>query len=175
MNNDQTSKRWAAKVIHGKTYDLSHLNPFIMECPRAGDLPPHRIRVEFGVHTFAGNVLPHHTPDYFVMDGGNRRAFCHERYEHSLGLDQAVRAAVNGDVLLDKGRYNVCIPIDTKRHHLVAFKIKARPSRHYDVILTVVSAHVKHNANLDAPYASFKAVVGAAIDGRKINWKQIKK
>ena len=162
---------WGKKTIAGTVYGLTHLDPFIMSCPRT-NAPPLRVKVEFGSHTFTESVLPHHGPDLIIRDGGKRRAFCLKRYVHSLHLPAAVQHAVGGDVHLSNGRMvlNATVP-GLVGPYLIAFNLRAQRTRTYDAVLTVVSAHHRPNLNQQLPRAKFTAVLSATLAGAAIRWK----
>jgi len=163
---------WGRKKIAGTVYDLTHLDPFILYVPRpsGGDI---RLQVQFGAHTFTKKYTPLHTPDLAISEGKGLRAFCLERYGHSLSLPAAVEGVVGGTVCHDNGRMliNARLP-GLEGPYLIAFTLRARQTRKFEGVMTIVSAH--HRPNLDQTLATapFNAVVSASLAGRKIDWKK---
>jgi hypothetical protein len=80
-------------LIHGRTYDLSHLDPFVFEVRSDKVSRPVRINVRFTNHCFSTAFDPVKHPDdtLRVMDGPRRRAFCPERYALSASLPALIR------------------------------------------------------------------------------------
>lgn len=163
---------WGRKKIAGTVYDLTHLDPFILPVPRACGEEV-RLQVQFGSHTFTKEYTPLHSPDLAISDGKGLRAFCLERYGHSLSLPAAVEGAVGGIVCHDNGRtlINARLP-GLDGPYLIAFTLRPRQTRKFEGVLTVVSAHHRPNLDQGLATAPFNAVVAAALDGRKINWKK---
>lgn len=163
---------WGRKKIAGTIYDLTHLDPFEMDVPRAAGVAPYRLQVQFGPHTFTEKFNALHTPDLAISHGNDLRAFCLNRYGHSLSLPAAVQHAVSGNVCLSDGKtvINARLP-GLNGPYLIAFTIRPRTTRKFDAVMTVVSAHHRPNLNQTLPNAPFRVVVAATIGGRKIDWK----
>jgi len=162
---------WGKKKIAGTVYDLTHLDPFEMDVEH----PDGRrtiIQVQFGCHTFTETYTRIHTPDLAISHGKDLRAFCLKRYGHSLSLPAAVTNAAKGSVCNDNGRMliNSRLP-GLEGPYLIAFKIRARKTRKFDGVMTVVSAHHRPNLNQALPSAPYHAVISATLAGRKIRWK----
>jgi hypothetical protein len=162
---------WGKKRIKGTVYDLTHLDPFILDVPRPSGAQI-RLQVQFGSHTFTEKYTALHTRDLAIADGNQLRAFCLNRYGHSLSLPAAVVGAVGGQACHDRGRMliNAALP-GLVGPYLIAFTIRPRPAKKFDGVMMVVSAHHRPNLNPALPKAPFNAVVAATLDGRKIKWK----
>ena len=87
---------WGKKTIAGVDYDLTHLDSFEIEVTPQQQQTVYKVRVVFGAHTFARDLLPSDTPDFHVQDGYNTRCFCPQRYGHSIHLPDIVKRASNG-------------------------------------------------------------------------------
>lgn len=163
---------WGRKKIAGTVYDLTHLDPFEMDVPRSAGNAPYRVQVQFGPHTFTEKYTPLHTPDLAISHGHDLRAFCLNRYGHSLSLPAAVQQAVAGKVCLSNGKMviNARLP-GLNGPYLIAFTVRAHKTRKFDAVITVVSAHHRPNLNQGLPTAPFPVVIAATIAGRKISWK----
>lgn len=164
---------WGKKRIAGTVYDLTHLDPFEFDVPRANGVPL-VLQVQFGSHTFTEAFTPLHSRDLAISDGsGPLRAFCLHRYSHSLSLPAAVRQAVSGDVCLNEGRFNIAASLPgLEGPYLIAFKLRPKKTKKFDGVMTVVSAHHRPKMDLTLPCAPFKVVVSATLAGRKIDWKK---
>lgn len=165
------SKSYGNKKIAGTVYTLSHLDSFMLYLPRQGGAH-YRIRVDFGVHTFTEEFTPLHSRDLVIPDGKEIRAFCLKRYARSLSLKATVHAAVEGRVFLSDGNTILAGPLPGRTEpYLVAFKIVHQPTKKYDCVMTVVSAHERPGFDVSTlAHAPFKAVVANAFSGSKIDW-----
>ncbi|MBC9033926.1 hypothetical protein IAG41_16170, partial [Sphingomonas sp. JC676] len=123
---------WGKKKIAGTVYDLTHLDQFTVNVPRASGVP-YRLRVQFGVHTFTKAYTPLDTQDLAISHGKELRAFCLKRWAHSQHLPAAVRKAVSGDVLLSDGKTIIATRLPgLEGPYLIAFTIQVRPTSKYD-------------------------------------------
>lgn len=164
---------WGKKRIAGTVYDLTHLDPFEMEVPLVNG-PPIKVQVQFGCHTFTQKFNRQwHTPDLRIMHGKDERAFCIDRYGHSLSLPAALLNAVSGRACNDKGRnlINARLP-GLDGPYLIAFTVRPKQTRKFDGVLTVVSAHHRPNLDQKLPSAPFATVIKVGIYGGKIDWKK---
>lgn len=164
---------WGKKRIAGTVYDLTHLDPFEIEVPKAGG-DAILLQVQFGSHTFTEKYNPLHTPDLAISDGnGPLRAFCLNRYSHSLSLPAAVKQSVAGEVCLNQNRLNIAASLPgLNGPYLIAFTLRAKRTKKFDGVMTVVSAHHRPNMDLTLPCAPFRVVAAATLAGRKIDWKK---
>lgn len=159
---------WGRKRIAGTVYDLSHLDPFILPVGTV------RLRVEFNCHCFTVEYNgTFHTPDLAISHGSDMRAFCLDRYGHSLRLPAAVKGAVGSTAYLSDGRMHICATLPgLSGPYLVAYKIRRKPAKNFDGVMLITTAHHRPNADLSLPSAPFNATVFANIVGGKINWKK---
>lgn len=163
---------WGKKRIAGTVYDLTHLDPFEMDVPLVNG-PPITVQVQFGCHTFTEKFNRQwHTADLLITNGSEDRAFCLNRFSHSLSLPAAVKQAVTGRVCNSQGRnlINARLPGLTGPY-LIAFKVRAKKTRKFDGVLTIVSAHHRPDLNQGLPTAPFPTVIKVGIRGGKIAWK----
>ena len=77
----------------GRSYDLSHLDPFVFEAASAKVPRPLRINVRFTNHCYSEAFDPdHHAPnDPTIRDGARNRAFAPDRYALSLHLPALIQ------------------------------------------------------------------------------------
>jgi hypothetical protein len=77
----------------GRSYDLSHLNPFVFEAASAKMPRPLRVNVRFTNHCYSEAFDPtRHAPeDPTIQDGVRRRVFAPERYALSQHLPGLIR------------------------------------------------------------------------------------
>lgn len=160
---------WGKKKIAGTEYDLSHLNPFVLPLI-CGD-KSYRMQVSFGAHSFTREFKDGDTPDIIFMDGSKQRAFCVNRYAHSLHLPAAICQAVDGDICLsrDSLALNTSLP-GLEGPYIVVFNIRKMDGKRFDARLYVRSAHHRPNLEPDLPRAKFRVVVDNKIKNRKIRW-----
>lgn len=164
---------WGKKKINGTVYDLTHLDPFILNVPRSGVLDDYRVLVEFGSHTFTEAFTPLHNRDLAISDGKDLRAFCLKRHGYSQTLPAAIRAAVSGVACFDHGRMLISGALPgLAGPYLIAFKLRAKKTSRFDAVMTIVSAHHRPNLDPNLLCAPFKAAISATIQGRKIDWKK---
>lgn len=161
---------WGKKQIAGTVYDLTHLNSFIVTCP-GGPAGARKIRVEFGSHTFTKKWNDAYAVDLKVMDGKTPRAFCLERYAHSLRIKVAVQQAIKGVVFNDAGRPAISARLPgLEGPYLIAFQLRRSKSPHFECVMNVVSSHHRPAFNEALPQAKFTVLVDAAITGRPVRW-----
>lgn len=164
---------WGKKKINGTVYDLTHLDPFILNVPRSGGLDDYKVSVEFGSHTFTEAFNPLHNRDLAISDGKDLRAFCLKRHGYSLTLPAAIKAAIDDAVCLDNGRMLISGTLPgLKGPYLIAFKLRVKKTKKFDAVMTIVSAHHRPDLDPDLLCAPFKVVIAATIQGRKIDWKK---
>lgn len=85
-------------AANGISYDLSHLNPFVLRLSSTLARKTLGIGVRFSNHCFTqGYELGNHPEGFPVLlDAGHRqRSFCHVRYEYSFQLPTAIRGLLN--------------------------------------------------------------------------------
>nr|VFJ54339.1 MAG: hypothetical protein BECKFW1821A_GA0114235_104713 [Candidatus Kentron sp. FW] len=84
--------KWRAFTYQGKTYDLSHLDPFIWSYAAIanGERPgySYKFQVRFSLHCFTREPSPEQriTKDLLYRGPKETRVFCFERYELSCRL-----------------------------------------------------------------------------------------
>lgn len=88
---------WPAFAYGGQTYDLSHLDEFVMEAQDSAKAERHVI-VSFGDHCFTRELEADDDPAlrYPGSTRGPFGCFCPVRYRHSLTLPSMVREAASG-------------------------------------------------------------------------------
>lgn len=161
---------WGTKKIAGTSYDLTHLDPFILKVPRpsGGNI---RVLVQFGAHSFTREHVAGDKPDLLFMDGKTARTFCVNRYAHSLHLRAAIEQAVHGDVCNSRNTMVLSATLPgLTGPYLVAFNLRAKTGKRFDARMDVRSAHHRPNLDPGLHKAKFTAVVSSVIAGRPVRW-----
>ncbi|MET4174771.1 hypothetical protein ABIB99_005877 [Bradyrhizobium sp. LA6.1] len=160
------------KRIAGVDYDLDHLDPFTMEVKAKEDgAPPYTVRVSFGFHCFTREITPEDSPDLHMVDGREKRCFCHERYKLSKELVDMIRYAAAGRAYFgDKGNFLIVeMPGEGNAPYVAFFDVeKAKKSDGFDGAMFVTSAHLRPKLPEKLPAVSFVTVVDYRINGRKL-------
>jgi hypothetical protein len=163
---------WGKKRINGTEYDLAHLDPlFIDVTPKRPLAPTYKVRVTFGLHTFAREVLPADPVEHHVRDHFETRCFCPIRYNCSQHLPGIMQNAASGrahfsqhdNFLLVRNLPGMNGP------YAVFFEVrKAKKRADVDAVLFVASAYVKPNLPSNLPTVTMATIVSAAVNGQKI-------
>ena len=165
---------WGSKRIAGVTYDLKHLDPYVINVtPTVAEAPTYRVGVMFGCHTFTRDLTAADKPDLHFKNGGETRCFCVDRHALSLGLPTLVSgAAVAGqrafftelrhNFLLLDGSYGAAGP------YVVIFKLERARKPHLDVAMFVVSAYLKPNLPPKLPATTFATLIATVAAGKTI-------
>jgi hypothetical protein len=160
--------------IQGVPYDLSHLNPFLMQVtPTAEGAPTYSVHVSFGSHTFSKEWdAATHTPDYRVVyDERDPRCFCPVRHGHSLELPDMIRGAVTGKAYFSlQTNYLVFKPNGDGNPYVAFFSVKPANNPRYDAVMFVQSAYAKpalKTASLQG--ISFATLVSKTVRGEPVS------
>lgn len=161
--------RWGKKQISGVIYDLTHLDPFLMDVtPKAKKAPTYKVRVSFGCHTFTREVTPQDKPDLHFHAGNELRCFCTERHKLSLELPDMIRYAANGRVYFsERATFLVIESVPGANAPYVAFFNAEKAKKHdgYDVAMFVTSAYVKPKLPNKLPAVTLSTLIDYRFKG----------
>ena len=163
---------WGKKKIAGVTYDLGHLDPFVMEVAgKAEGAPTYKIRVSFGCHTFTRELTGEDKPDLHFHGGGECRCFCVERYKLSLELPGLVRYASDGKAYFsERSNFLVVESLPGANAPYVAFfnVERAKKLDGYDLAMFIISAHLKPELPNRLPAVTFYTLIDYRFRGRPL-------
>lgn len=144
-------------TINGQIYDLAHLNSFTVTIPpKDSAMEPAKIVVTFSHHVFT-KEWDHliHTIDEKVVEDGDPRAFCSQRYGWSKDLEQIIKYHVAGKAYESRdGKANLNYLFYEDRDgrspaYAIYFRLtKADKISGVDGVLRIISAY--ENAKLPA-------------------------
>lgn len=156
-------------LINGTSYDLTHLEPFILTLEAKGDKPVRRVLVSFGCHTFTRDVKDGDGPEWLYREGTEERCFCADRHGYSQSLPRIVEYAAKGRVFFSEGRNLLCVDwlpgLDAP--YAAFFNISKWKGSGLDAAITVVSAYGKDGLPDRLPSITFGMLVDQVISGRK--------
>jgi hypothetical protein len=163
---------WGKKLIDGVIYDLSHLDPLVMEVsPKADNAPTYKVRVSFACHAFTRELTPEDEPDLHFRAGKELRCFCIERYQLSVKLPDMIRYAANGRVYFsDRATFLVVESEPGANSPYVAFfsAAKAKKQDGYDVAMFVTSAYLKPNLPDRLPSVTLATLIDYCVKGKPL-------
>ena len=162
---------WPPFLYDGKTYDLSHLNPWKLEVADSAKVT-RSILVTCADHCFTKKPDGDSAPVYPGCSRDDGR-FCVERYELSLNLRQMIEHAVGGEIWLgNEERYVVIKGIDfrgRKVDYAIVFSLEKISGTEFDLRMHVRSAHKRYEDEPIDTYGSarFAHLVKLAIERKK--------
>lgn len=136
--------------INGIVKDLAHLRPHIWDyvIPEKDGKPaqPYRILITFSCHCFTKGYKDEHDNSLIVVEKGERRTFCEDRYTRSFDLLGHVKAMGPANVFINhkKGqRQNYMrVPVPTGNYEIY-FKLSRASKKGIDLNLYVQSAFLR--------------------------------
>ncbi len=161
---------WGSFSIGDNTYDLGHLDPFLITvAPKAGGAKA-KFLVTFGSHCFTRNRNPEDAADHHFTDGADIRSFCTRRHVHSLHLPMIVRRAAGGRVFFSEGRNLLCVHWfpELDAPYTAYFNLVKSSRKGIDATMFVVSAYEKRGLPLRLPSATFATLVFEVVRGRTL-------
>ena len=166
---------WGIKQINGQSYDLSHLDPFVMTVtPKAVPPVEYNVLVTFGCHTFTRKWTDDDPICLRFEHNLEVRCFCEHRCELSMRLPDIVRSAATGRVHFSQyGNYLIVRDIPGLNGPYVCFfNVTRARSEIFDAIMVVDSAYVKPELpnNLDAVHLS--TLVMKTVRGERLPRKR---
>ncbi|MBU6398138.1 MAG: hypothetical protein KGL20_05240 [Rhodospirillales bacterium] len=162
---------WKDVVAGGRTYSLSHLQPFTIQVPVNEDgSKTYKLYVSFGCHTFTKKWTDEEAEDHRIRDGGSSRCFCVTRHAQSLSLPAIIHAGVRGrayfsqkiDYLLVEDFPGLSAP------YVIFFRIEKAKSSDFDAAMFVVSAYEKPGLPKNLPRILFKTLLDKTVKNQKI-------
>jgi hypothetical protein len=170
---------WGKKHLRGSVYDLSHLDPFVLDVhPCAEGVNPLKVIVSFGMHTFTRKRKSEDTSDLFMGKNGDPRSFCPVRYACSLYLPNLIRSAgTPGCSVYFSHRENFLV-VDhvpaVKGEYAAVFKIECAKTNDHDIAarMFVISAHERINPLATLEKISFFTLVRKTSSGEPLRHKK---
>lgn len=166
---------WGKRSYGGAKYDLTHLDPQIIEIPSHDGAPAIQMRLRFGSHVFTQKWTENDIEAYRVRDGGESRCFCPVRYEHSQHLPSILKIAVGGRVLFDPSKKLAMLgnPPRSPAIYCIFFKLTRVTRQPYELDCVVVSAHTnpypRANKGMEFPH-----LARMVANGQPIPWPKKK-
>ena len=160
---------WGKPTYGGTKYDLTHLNPQIIEIPGYDEAQSIQMRIRFGSHVFTQKWTENDIEDYRVSDGRQSRCFCPVRYEHSRHLPTILQTTVGGRVLFDPSRKLAMLgnPPRSIAIYCIFFELTRVTRKPYELDCVVVSAHTnpypRANKGMDFPHLARMVANGLPI------------
>jgi hypothetical protein len=159
------------KTYNGQTYNLDHLDPFILSV--VFEDITYNALIEFSCHCFTETFDPAQHDQHAAYTYGNEtRAFDLARYDLSLSLPDRFRALGNNNVYHTKKesffflrKVNVA---GAQLPYLVFFRSFKSKSAAYDVIVEVSSAYTKPNMALYASPVKFSRMIAAQATNKAL-------
>lgn len=162
---------WGKKRISGRDYDLGHLDPFPLEVtPKVEGARTYLVRVSFGSHTFTREMTKHDKPDLAFRDGRIVRAFCVDRYVHSIELPAMIRYASKGRVYFSEHSNFLIVEslVTANAPYVAFFKVERAEASGYDVTMFVTSAHLKPALPDKLPAVTFATLIDHTAQGKPL-------
>ena len=161
--------QWGKKSYGGVKYDLTHLDPFILEIPAFEGGGPINARVRFGSHVFTEKWSDNYIEAFRVLDGKQSRCFCPIRFGHSVHLPGIVRLSAPGRVLFDPSKKIVMLgnPPGVLSPYAIFFEMSRAKHIAFELDILVVSAHehpqLKAKVGMDFPKLARMVANGAQV------------
>lgn len=161
---------WGSKKIAGVDYDLTHLDPFVIQVtPKSPNAPTFNVQVTFGCHTFTREMVATDTPDYHHSDGSETRCFCHIRHGLSAGLPGMIQASANRRAYFSQGRnFLVLNPNVAGGPYVAFFNMEKMRGKSADAAMFVVSAYCKPELPRLLPAVTMPTLVSSIVGGRHL-------
>jgi hypothetical protein len=164
--------QWGRKRIHGTDYDLSHLDPFMLQVRSSvPNAQPYVVRVSFGHHCFTRDLLAEDGPDLHFRDGRDLRCFCPHRHKLSLELPGMIRYAAKGRAYFNaKSNFLIVESLSEENAPYVAyFNVeKSRKGAAHHAVMFVTSAHLKPALPDKLPAVTFATLVDHKVNGKPL-------
>lgn len=163
---------WGKKKIRGQVYDLTHLDPFILQVtPKTEGARTFNVHISFGSHVFTEEWECSHTPDLKFIDGTEVRCFSIIRHSLSLNLPQIVRQAASGRAHFSSHQNTFMLfqnLSDLTGPYAVFFNITKAKSQKFDASMFVISAYEKPNLPKRLKRITFATLVSNTVIGKPI-------
>lgn len=164
-------------VLAGQEYDLTHLDPFVMDvAPKAEGAPVFRVLVDFSHHAFTRDWRDGDTDDHRFGPDHDVRCFCSIRHALSRALPDIIRRSAHGKAYFPAPNYphqRNFILVDMGQGadpYLVAFNLTKAQTKGVHVVMFVVSAHPRPDlvARSRMDSISFATLVAKTVRGERI-------
>jgi len=157
------------KTLNGETFDLSHLDPFVLQVEF--DDRTYQTLVNFSCHCFTEKFDgARHTAEVAYRHGGERRAFCVDRHLLSLALPQHFSRLGNTSIYHTKKDSFFFIrstaDLGASVPYVVFFRSYKSTQEGLDVIVDVGSAYPKPGMTAWASPVKFHRMIDARARGR---------
>ena len=160
---------WPKTTIQGVSYDLTHLHPFTFSVtPQVQGAPAYRVRVTFGLHTFAREWRETDTPEHRVVDGTDLRCFCVDRHRLSLKLPAMITGSGKAHFSQQHAYLVFRNMPDCAGPYVAFFTMQRANARGIDTVMSVVSAYEKPNLPARLPSIGFATLVAKTARGEKV-------
>jgi hypothetical protein len=163
---------WTEQVIGGRSYPLSHLQPFTVSVtPKAEDAPTYKLYVSFGFHTFSKEWEDDQPIDHKLVLGKEERCFCPIRHGHSLHLPSIIRQqAETGRAYFSQTQNFLLIKSlpGLNGPYAVFFNIERAKSSTFHAAMFIVSAYEKPGIPKHLPKIGFATLVAKTAKGEKV-------
>ncbi len=160
------------KRIAGVTYDLRHLNPFMISVTPAEGSLTYLVAVRFGCHAFTREWKGDETPDFRFNNGSEVRCFCPVRHQLSRHLPDIVRrtASTGGRAYFDaKHNYLLIDRLpELEGPYAVFFTMERSKHPMADVAMFVISAYEKKRLPRNIPKITFTTLVAKHARGERV-------
>lgn len=175
MPMPQAKTYWDPYSVHGKEIDLSHIEPFDIECITP-DQNVRRVRIVFSPHVFTRGAVQEDAKNQIDFDN---RVFCEARYEDSKALRDILSNLPKSRVFQTWEERNYLVlslaPTSGEEPYHIFFELKKNGGkRNKHVLLRVESAYRAS----DTPYVPparpnsirFKMLVQNVYLGRTVKF-----
>jgi len=163
--------RFRPKTIQGVTYTLDHLEGFTFTLDTEGG-KRRAVIVGFSCHCFTEDIRQEHTPDYYYVHGGEKRAFDLTRHALSKRLPEIIRALYGRTVYMSKeANYFLLRTIEATElagPYLVFFNVRRAKQKGVDVLMNVESAYLKPGMTDRASAIRFSTLIERTATGKPV-------
>jgi hypothetical protein len=164
---------WGKKRIAGTDYDLSHLDPFLLDVtPKIEAARTYVVRVSFGCHTFTRDLRAADKPDLHFRHEREVRCFCFDLHKHSIELPDMIRYAAGGRVYFNAGGNFLVVESvsDENAPYVAYFNVeKAKKTEGCDAAMFVTSAHLKPALPKKLPAVTFATLIDHTVQSKTLN------
>ena len=159
--------KWPKVKIGDVEYELSHLDPFVIETtPKGEGAPTFTVRVSFGCHVFTRERREGDPEDHIFRDGAEERHFCPLRHGHSVHLPDILRRNIGHVCFWDHGRFLIGREIEGIAHpYAVIFNLEKMKKEIADANVFVVTAFEKDDMPKRVAAISFPTLVSKRVRG----------
>lgn len=163
---------WGKHKIGEQEYDLSHLNPFILDVtPNVVGAPTFKTLVSFGHHTFT-REWSHgiNAEEFRFSHNADCRCFCPNRHKNSCHLPRIITNSARGKAYFSNQHNYLLVEniAGLNGPYAVFFKLEQAKSPKLDAVMFVVSAYEKPALPKKLPAISFATLIAKTAKGEII-------